>query len=359
MRLEAAFRVRYRSFDQLVLAWATELSRGRMFLATSRPLTAKARIGLLIDLPEGGGKVRVLAEVVGARSEREAAATGQPAGIHVEFLRDEESSLAPIEEFIDRRSKSRSTSTVRLPVRTPIGVLVVDDEDEYRELAAEAFRRRGDRVRTARDGVEALTLCLQDPPDVILSDLEMPRMDGWNLLRVVRSRAALTETIFLFLTVLGAEEERLRGYQLGVDDYVPKPYHPEEILARVDRLVARMRGSRRAPDREGLRGDLGQVSLASVLSFLELERKTGVLAATGEGAARLFLRDGRLVRVEVEGALADETAAERLHRVLEWTSGQFEFHAGEVAVSDEFRTTTAALLVEHSHLQDERRRTRE
>lgn len=356
MRVEAAFRVRYRDFHQLVLAWATELSRGGMFLATTRPVPRKARVGLLIELPEGGGRVRVLAEVTRVRDEREASDTGQTAGVQVGFVASEWDGLRRIEEFIDRHTKSRSTSTVRLPVRTPISVLVVDDSDEYRELAAEPFRRRGDQVRAARDGVEALTLCLQEPPDVILSDLEMPRMDGWNLLRVVRSRAALSDALFLFLTVLSDEDERLRGYQLGVDDYIPKPYRPEEILARVDRLMVRVRGARSAPPQKTLHGDLEQVALASVLSFLELERKTGVLTASGPGAARLFLREGRLLRVEVEGAPAGESPAERLGRVLDWTSGRFEFQGIDVSVPDEFGRSIAALLVEHSHRRDEERR---
>ncbi len=358
MRIEAAFRVRYTDFNQLVLAWATELSRGGMFLATVRTIEPGAPVGLLIELPEGGGRVRAFARVIRVRDQGEAAASGLPAGVQVEFLPGEGDGLRRIEEFIDRHTKARTTSTVRLPARAPLEVLVVDDSDEFREIAAEPFQRRGDRVRTARDGVEALTLCLQEPPDVILADLEMPRMDGWNLLRVVRSRGPLADVLFLFLTVLSSEEDRLRGYQLGVDDYIAKPYRPEEIVARVDRLMARARGRRPEASRKSLRGDLELVTLASALSFLELERKTGVLTATGEGAARLFLRDGRLRRVEIDGAAPDEPPAERLARVLAWKSGQFEFKSIEVSVPDEFGKSTAALLVEHSHRQDEERRPR-
>lgn len=284
--------------------------------------------------------------------------TGPAAGIAVEILEEDRASLKPIEELIDRRAQSRtSVSPVAPTARIPVNVLVVDDKEEYRNLAAEPFRTRGDRVRTARDGLEALTLCLQEPPEVILSDLEMPRMDGWNLLRVVRSRPTLAGTPFVFLTVLGGDEDRIRGYQLGVDDYIPKPYRPEEIQARVDRLVARTRGaSVDATGSRPLRGDLRQVALASVLGFLEIERKTGILNVTGPGRARLSLEGGRLLRVEVDGSSTATTAVERLDQVLRWREGQFELLTCEVAGEDEFHASIASLLIEFTHRQDERRR---
>ena len=174
--------------------------------------------------------------------------------------------------------------------------MIVDDDHGCRTLAAQPFRTRGDYVRIAPDGFEALAQCLKETPDVIVSDVHMPRLDGWQLLRMCRARPTLSSVPFLFLTTLGGEQERLRGYQLGVDDYVSKPFRGKELQARVDRVVTRVqRASHALAEKKTLRGDLAQVTLPSVLGFLELEKKTGELLVIGPKPAHLFLRDGRLL----------------------------------------------------------------
>src|SRR5262249_14227382 len=155
--------------------------------------------------------------------------------------------------------------------------------------------------RIAHDGIEALALCIKQPPDVILCDVQMPRMDGWQFLRVIRARAGLEKVPFLFLTTLGSEADRLKGYRLGVDGYIPKPYGPAEVVARADRAIARAeRSGSSEPESSILRGDLEQVGLGSLLSFLDLEKKTGVVRIAGREEARVYLRGGSVMRVEID-----------------------------------------------------------
>jgi hypothetical protein len=160
----------------------------------------------------------------------------------------------------------------------------------------------------------------------------------------------------IFLTTLAGEEERLRGYQLGVDDYVQKPYRSIELRARVDRLTARSRAAARKEERNALRGDLEQVSLPSLFTFLELERKTGRLAVLGEKTAYVWVREGRPQRIEVEDAEAFFTPNELISIVLGWSTGQFDFAAEPVEVEDQLRTSFTALLLEHARLTDEQNR---
>jgi response regulator of citrate/malate metabolism len=196
-------------------------------------------------------------------------------------------------------------------------------------------------------------MCLKEPPDVILTDVHMPRMDGWQLLRIIRSRPSLAPIPVVFLTTLDGDAERLLGYQLGVDAYLAKPYKPEELLVRVHQIVRRAQSSRSSPvQRTTLRGELEHVGVASLLTFLEMERKTGILLLIGDRVARVFVREGRVFRTELED---DVTVPSRVavHSVLDWHSGQFEFAPQDVSGDDEVRVTVTALLLEHARMRDE------
>jgi DNA-binding response OmpR family regulator len=248
-------------------------------------------------------------------------------------------------------------STETAPKRR-LSVVIVDDDHGCRTLAAAPFRTRGDYVRLAPDGAEALALCVKDPPDVIISDVHMPKMDGWALLRMIRAKPPLNKVPFVFLTTLGGESERLRGYQLGVDDYIAKPFRGKELQARIDRILLRLEASAQAApvDTKTLRGDLAQVSLASVLTFIEMERKTGELVLTGpETVAHLFLKDGRPMRIELDGELGGEGELETLYRVLDWTEAGFELVPRDVADEQLLPVSLTGALLEHARLRDEAR----
>lgn len=237
-----------------------------------------------------------------------------------------------------------------------LDVLVVDDDPRWREYSSDPFLKRGDRVRAVADGLEALSMCVADPPDVILTDVNMPRMDGWQLLRMIRARPNLGGVPVVFLTSLDGDEERLKGYQLGVDAYIPKPFHPDELLMRVHRVVRRRRQAAEAETAGTLRGDLDNVSPSSLLSFLAVERKTGILLLVGERVARLFMREGRALRVEIEGANVGLSSRDALMDLLDWQTGQFEFTAERVGGVDEIRAAISALVLDHARIQDERDR---
>ena len=348
-RVEAAFRVRYRSIDQLVVALTHDLSRGGLFMRTARFLPVNAVVRVLLELPDGGGEVPVICRVAYVRGEAEAAATGKPAGMGVEFLDLTPERLAQITHFVADHGLAGAAAP-----REPLTVLVTDDDETIRAPIVAALRARGDQVREAGDGLEALAACLKQPPDLVLSDVQMPKMDGWQLVRLLRARPSLARLPVLLLTTLVDDEARLRGYQLGVDDYIGKPVRPEELLARVDRVVARTRPT--GGDRRSLRGDLEHVALPSLLSFLALEQKTGELLLVGSASARVWLRGGQPVRIEIDGMPVSGLDDPALHALLGWTRGQFEFAAGEVVCTDALGTTVNALLLEHARRSDENNR---
>jgi uncharacterized protein (TIGR02266 family) len=339
--------------DDLVVAYSKNLSKGGLFLRTDRCLPVDSRVRLHLELPDGGGELTVECRVAYVSEPTDWDAIGHPAGMGIQFADPDDSMRARIEAFIAGCEGEPPPSSHRSA--EPRKVLVVDDDAAYARVASEPFLRRGDQVRVAHDGIEALALCIKEPPDVILSDVQMPRMDGWQLLRLVRSRPALAKVPFVFLTSLDGEADRLRGYRLGVDDFIAKPYRPLEVMARADRALSRARQLTQEAETPTLRGDLEQVGPASVLSFLEMERRTGVLTLSGEPVASVFLREGAPVAVEIAGMPSIVSQRELFFDVLARLDGPFAFFSREVSVQDRLHTPVTALLLEHARRTDEGR----
>jgi two-component system OmpR family response regulator len=121
-------------------------------------------------------------------------------------------------------------------------IVVVDDDDSVREAAAEYLQKHGYRVRTAADGADLDTALAEAPADLVILDLMMPGEDGLSICR----RLASGGPPVLMVSALGDTTDRVVGLELGASDYLPKPYDPRELLARV-RAVLR----RRDPDEAG------------------------------------------------------------------------------------------------------------
>ena len=355
-RIEAVFRVQYSTIDQLVVAYSSDLSKGGVFLCTQVFLPLNAVVRLTLELPEQGGEIPVICRVVYVRDDSAAASTGKPAGMGLQFLDLEDDCRGRIERFI--AEQPAKVSLLPPPARRALNLLLVDDDPLSLEAAASCFRDRGDLVRKAANGLDALAACLKQPPDAILSDVQMPKMDGWQLVRMVRARPTLSSIPFIFFTTLGGEEERLRAYRLGVDDFLAKPCKAEVLRMRVDRMILRLGQKNRSPVREKtLRGDLEQVSLPSVLNFLELERKSGVLLVVGATTERVFIAEGRPLRLEMEAEAKAVSQRARMNELLGWKTGQFEFAASEVTGPDLLQCSLMGLLLEHARLSDEGART--
>jgi two-component system alkaline phosphatase synthesis response regulator PhoP len=123
-------------------------------------------------------------------------------------------------------------------------VLVVDDDVKTVELVKLYLNRDGYRVLTAYDGTEALRLAREGHPDLIVLDLMLPGIDGLEICRTLRGES---DVPIIMLTARTTEQDRLTGLDLGADDYVPKPFSPKELAARVRAVLRRLPGER-GPD---------------------------------------------------------------------------------------------------------------
>jgi DNA-binding response OmpR family regulator len=110
-------------------------------------------------------------------------------------------------------------------------VLVVDDADKIRSLVRRLLEAAGHDVLEARNGRDCLRVLYAEKPDLVMLDVSMPDMDGWTALERIRE---LTWVPVLMLTAHDAPPDRVRGLRAGADDYIVKPFDPDELLARID-----------------------------------------------------------------------------------------------------------------------------
>jgi DNA-binding NarL/FixJ family response regulator len=119
-------------------------------------------------------------------------------------------------------------------------LLVVDDEAILLKAVAATLRAEGYEVKTARSGADALVSVNQTMPDLVISDIRMPGMDGYKLARILRSNARTELVPIIFLTAKSERKDRIEGFRTGVDAYLTKPFDPDELLAVVSGILSRI-----------------------------------------------------------------------------------------------------------------------
>lgn len=118
-------------------------------------------------------------------------------------------------------------------------VLVADDDDDIRSLVIFRLERSGYRTVVARDGEEALALALERRPDLAVLDVMMPKLDGYEVTRRLRREDATRAMPVILLTARVQDADVARGFESGADDYIRKPFSPQELCARVQAILGR------------------------------------------------------------------------------------------------------------------------
>ena len=119
-------------------------------------------------------------------------------------------------------------------------ILVVDDEDKIRDIIKKYASFEGYSVTEAANGMEAVEKCKNHKFDIIIMDIMMPELDGFSACREIRKTS---DTPVIMLSARGEEYDRIHGFELGIDDYVVKPFSPRELMMRVDAIMKRSKGS--------------------------------------------------------------------------------------------------------------------
>ena len=117
-------------------------------------------------------------------------------------------------------------------------ILVVDDESRIRSIIRKYAEFDGHTVTEAGDGMEAVLLCRKNEYDLIIMDIMMPELDGFSACREIRK---ITQTPIIMLSARGEEYDRINGFEVGIDDYVVKPFSPKELMLRVEAIMKRVK----------------------------------------------------------------------------------------------------------------------
>ncbi len=128
---------------------------------------------------------------------------------------------------------------IEAPVERQLTALVVDDSITMRRVTQRLLERRGVRVLTARDGLDAISVLQENDADVILLDIEMPRMDGYQFATHVRNDPRLKDLPIIMVTSRSSEKHRARAIEIGVNDYLSKPYQESQLVAAIEGLIGR------------------------------------------------------------------------------------------------------------------------
>jgi len=356
----AEFKVRFKSYDEFFSQYTENISQGGLFIRTDRVREVDQVIRLWLQLPGGPDEVEILGRVAHVRPPAEAAAEGKTPGMGIEFLEMPFEQKQRLNDYFlgglsDVPAGGGATGP-QTPDRVSGRVLIVEDDGLLQRKIRKLLESKGMEVDAASTGVQAIQRCMERPPDLILSDIEMPTLDGWGLLRMVKARAALASIPFVFLTSRASETNRLKGYRQGVDDFLSKSTPPAEIIARLDRILSRVhQPSRDSAPAWGLGGDLRQMGLSTLLQMLELERKSGVLEVVGDDGA-VFVRFNYGQPVAAELKPDGLSGTEALFRMMDWQTGRFQFRITEVDEADEIGASISALLMEHARVRDEENR---
>jgi len=231
--------------------------------------------------------------------------------------------------------------------RTRAKILIVDDEENIRHLLRLAFEEDFDVVE-AHDGMDAFDKAVKVKPDIILSDIMMPRLDGYGLYRKIRSRPETSSVPFVFLSAKKDVDERVLGLEMGADDYITKPFSVKELKAKIRSLTKKIRD---LDQRGSLEGLLKEVDLIDVIQLIEMGRKTGMLLIESpSGDGKIYFDQGSPIMAQTLNWLGIEA----FNTLLTFKEGRFRLDQRSVPVESNIQQGSGQeLLMEGVRLSDE------
>ena len=233
-------------------------------------------------------------------------------------------------------------------------LLLVDGDTRSLRVLEVSLRKAGFTVTPASSVADALDKLELHTPDLILSETKFPSdVDGFELRRRVRGAPDWAEIPFVFLTAETAIEHKIRGLELGVDDYLTKPIYIKEIVTRINILLQKRQRAHFDERKDGVRfaGRVADMPVVDVIQTIEVSRKSGVIqfVADRSRTAAIYFRDGKVIDAEA-GTLQGEDA---VYRLLTWSEGEFEVVFRTVRRREVITTSSQGLLMEGMRRLDE------
>jgi len=236
-------------------------------------------------------------------------------------------------------------------------ILVVDDDPDIRELIATQLMALGYEVRTAQDGVEGLDLCHAEKPDLMVVDVMMPGLDGFQFVDFVTKNPYTADIPCVFLTAKDQLPDKVKGLQMGAYDYMTKPFSMGELVARIEGILARHAEQATHMGEDTLvAGKLDDMQLADIIQTVEQTDLTGALRMThAQATAEIWFHKGRIVAAQA-GSVEGEDA---LYEALKWSKGNFRFEKCQPPATQGLGESNLALILRaYQRLDEDADRTR-
>jgi CheY-like chemotaxis protein len=235
---------------------------------------------------------------------------------------------------------------------TNVKVLLVDDNPMIRAMLRQALGEIAP-IDTATDAAEALLKVVEALPDLIVSDYQMPGMDGRQLLEKLKSRPGTAKVPLILMASKSEITEKLKMVQDVVEDFVEKPFFIKEATAHIKKVIDKIALEKMARDTSSdgtLRGSLAQMNCMDLLQSLEMGRKSCALSLTNHGEqCDLYFTEGQ-IKHAVYGKLKGDKA---VYKVLTWTAGNFRIDFSGSSSEETTTRSTQGLLMEGLRLLDE------
>jgi CheY-like chemotaxis protein len=234
-------------------------------------------------------------------------------------------------------------------------ILIVDADLRSARVIEVSLRQAGYNVALVDDGVSALEAVDAQDPDLVICDTKLPGLDGYGFVRRLRDRTEHASIPVVLLTMQGSVEDKIRGLELGIEDYLTKPVFVQELLARVGTILARRAQAELATSSGSvasvrLSGSIKDLPVVDLLQSFEASGKSGTVAfVSATERAALWFRDGRVVDAEL-GSLRGEEA---VYRLLVWTEATFAVELGPVEREDVVEVQISALIMDGLRRADE------
>jgi CheY-like chemotaxis protein/tetratricopeptide (TPR) repeat protein len=236
-------------------------------------------------------------------------------------------------------------------------LLLVDGDARSLRILEVSLKKAGFVVTAAINGADALSKIQAAAPDLILSETNMPEVDGFALCERLKKTPEWSQIPFIFLTAQRSIQDKIRGLELGVEDYLTKPIYIKEIITRIRLLLQKrtqdqiQETSERREIRTKFAGHLSDVAVVDLIQTIEISRKSGVVYFKSEEGRRaeIYFRAGKVIDAEL-GRLQGEAA---VYRLLMWTDGEFEVEFKHVRRNEVISLSTQALLMEGMRRVDE------
>lgn len=222
-------------------------------------------------------------------------------------------------------------------------ILIADNDPTEVQALRDGLVAAGYEVRQVDNGANALRFCREFQPHLVLAEVKLPKIDGHHLLRELKSQASTKFVPFVLMSKHRTVDERVHSMHLGVDDYISKPFHPDEVITRIEIILKELELLRATPHKQekGFSGKLSEIPLVDILKTLEIAGKSAEVRLQQESReGTVYVKDGQVLDAKLENL----QPVPALMRMFLWMDGTFRVYFTHIDLPRKMRPPMKELI---------------